>query len=741
MKQLSIFICVLLLGTILATQEKTSLLTSTSTSTELTLARRRLNQETLFKDFVTGKVKSDPTLKLPDGPVFWEGWIKYFHYESAEKSNKPKNFFINEQFYHQKALLTEMKQKDNFGHVKIPTQFHFYARLLPKNLNILFSREHDFMRNVETLNLDIITPVPEDKRLKGGIQDLGDFEEGKCIQVTTIVPVVFKESFYSGSDGGFTEYWIICTDDAKSKAKLLGTLIKLRILKQKSMGITERTDSKRNKRKTISTEIASMNSPKIEKPPGWKVIDGYWILLSDWSECTLKCGGGYTYQQWMCIPPRRGGKACVGQAIRTKPCNRNPCPNVSGLSTLQRISKGKEIMKPVYKLLPFTSRPQRYVRCSVKEQDVLYKTYDKDLREIKLPSRIVMNNRTITLYNDERYHKHVFTFNLPQVSIYNSIKDPCCFFLRSLNQQFEICGFQTDCGTRSDPKFYKSWEHDFVLWQTQCFKPLDDKAWDDNTKRMWDSTMDRVNIDMLGEKTKLIKEKLNEYTQNRLEKKIKTTHKTALKALKREAAMERMIEKEEKERYEKEQRYLMTVIKKEKKKRDCLDKALKDREKEDERNRKAKEAENTINAIKAEAAKQVKKKRYDLKKKLELLKKKAKRKRRLLESQLQKVRGQMAKSLMNANRFGDWKLCRDARGHKPKIVKYCDANFIDNFVKNQQCKDPEDFCYVCCENEYGNMYIKQRDKCYDMCDALSKKDLSSGEWKWVDEEPKKVNKK
>ena len=61
--------------------------------------------------------------------------------------------------------------------------------------------------------------------------------------------------------------------------------------------------------------------------------------------------------------------------------------------------------------------------------------------------------------------------------------------------------------------------------------------------------------------------------------------------------MERMIEKEEKERYEKEQRYLMTVIKKEKKKRDCLDKALKEREKEDERNRKAKEAENTINAI------------------------------------------------------------------------------------------------------------------------------------------------
>ena len=236
-----------------------------------------------------------------------------------------------------------MKQKDGAGFVKIPTKFDFYGRLLPNNFNILFSREHDFMRNVETLNLDIIKPVPEDKRLKGGIQDLGDFEEGKCIQVSTVVPVIFKETFYSGSDGGFTEYWIICTDDAKAKAKLLGTLIKLRIIKQKSLGITERTDRPGGpKKKTITTELAEINTPKVEKPPGWRLIDGYWILLSDWSECTLKCGGGYRYQQWMCIPPKRGGKPCVGQAIRTKPCNRQPCPNVGGLGTLQRMAKGND---------------------------------------------------------------------------------------------------------------------------------------------------------------------------------------------------------------------------------------------------------------------------------------------------------------------------------------------------------------------------------------------------------------
>lgn len=735
MKQLSIFICLLLFGTIISVQEKATTSTSTTTGS-MAERKRRFNQESLFKDFISGKVKSDPSLKLPEGPVFWEGWIKYFHYDNGGKLDRPKHFFINEQYYQQKALKSEMKTKDKIGNVRIPTRFHFFARLLPNNFNILFSREHDIMRNVETLNLDIIRPVPEDKRLKGGIADLGDFEEGKCIQISTVVPVIFKESFYSGSDGGFDEHWIICTDDAKSKAKLLGTLIKLRIVKQRSLGITERTDMAKKTKPTISSELKSANTPKVLKAPGWKKIDGYWILLSDWSECTLKCGGGSKYQQWMCIPPKRGGKACIGKSIRIQPCGRKPCPNIGGIGTLAKLALKNEVAKPIYKLLPFTNRPQRYVRCSVKEQDVLYKTYDNELREIKMPSRIVMNNRTITLYNDERYHKHVFTFNLPQVSIYQSVKDHCCFILRALNQQFEICGFQTDCGSKTNPIFYKSWERDFVLWQTKCFKPLDDKQWDSNTKRIWDTDIQKANLDLLDEKAKLIREKLDLFTNTKLDKKIKSTHKTAMNALKKEAAMEQLIQKEEKQRYDKEERFLVNVIKKEKKKRDCLDKAFKSRELEDERNRKAKEAANTINRIKVDAAKQVEKKRVTLKAKIQIIKKKARRRRRLLESQLQKVRGQMAKSLMNANRYGDWKLCQAARGIKEKIVKYCNANFIDNFVKNQQCKDPEDFCYVCCENEYGNMYIKQRDMCYDMCDARAKKDQNSGEWTWVKDDQK-----
>jgi len=93
----------------------------------------------------------------------------------------------------------------------------------------------------------------------------------------------------------------------------------------------------------------------------------------------------------------------------------------------------------------------------------------------------------------------------------------------------------------------------------------------------------------------------------------------------------------------------------------------------------------------------------------------------------------MAGELMQANKLGDWRTCKKARTDKKGMLGYCNVNFTDDFSKNAECKDPENFCYVCCENEYGNMYLQRRDKCYTMCDELAKKDLNNGEWVWNDD--------
>ena len=439
----------------------------------------------------------------------------------------------------------------------------------------------------------------------------------------------------------------------------------------------------------------------------------------------------------MCVPAKKGGRPCKGKAIRSKPCNSKKCPTVGHVGILGN-TEGKTVLKPEYKVIPFTSRPQRYIKCQIKESDVLYKTYDSNGKDTKMPSRIVMNNRTITLFEDENYHKQVFTFNLPQVSFFQSVKDHCCFILRSLNKEYEICGFNTNCGNKENPVFFKSWQNDFFLWQTKCFVSLDDKAWDEKSKRDWDDKLQAANLDLLDEKAKLIKAKLNAFQDNKIERKIKSTQNNVMSALQKEARMEKLLANEEKEKYQTETRNLLETIKKEKVKKSCLVKALKSREKEDERKRKAKEAANQVNKLKEDAKKQVVQTRQRLRKKLDQIRKKARRRNRLLQQQLQKIRGSMAQELLNANKYGDLLICKNNRGDKQKMQKYCDNNFMDNYAKNQDCKNPDDFCYVCCENEYGNMFINQRDKCYDMCDALAKADLNNGEWFWVDEQAKKT---
>jgi len=38
----------------------------------------------------------------------------------------------------------------------------------------------------------------------------------------------------------------------------------------------------------------------------------------------------------------------------------------------------------------------------------------------------------------------------------------------------------------------------------------------------------------------------------------------------------------------------------------------------------------------------------------------------------------------------------------------------------------EDFCYICCENEFGKMHQDKREKCYTMCDNYSLSNIGGG---------------
>ena len=71
-------------------------------------------------------------------------------------------------------------------------------------------------------------------------------------------------------------------------------------------------------------------------------------------------------------------------------------------------------------------------------------------------------------------------------------------------------------------------------------------------------------------------------------------------------------------------------------------------------------------------------------------------------------------------KLGDINYCKKGKFDRTYREEYCDKNYFEDYISNSDCKSDSDFCYMCCENEFGNMHIDRRDICYNMCDEKTK---------------------
>jgi len=195
--------------------------------------------------------------------------------------------------------------------------------------------------------------------------------------------------------------------------------------------------------------------------------DGYWILLQDWTECSLKCGGGTSWQQFMCVPPKNGGKPCKGKSIRTKPCNTQKCPKASYLLKILG-GKASEVAKPVFKVAPFSVRPQRFSKCLIKDSDAFIENMNKETNsKVKFPVRVVMNNQTVSVFQDDSYKNRIYTF-LFENSIITTDTEFCCIKLQDSFKIIKLCGYESMCGDRIKNPWSKQWEKDYNFFKYQC---------------------------------------------------------------------------------------------------------------------------------------------------------------------------------------------------------------------------------------------------------------------------------
>jgi hypothetical protein len=193
---------------------------------------------------------------------------------------------------------------------------------------------------------------------------------------------------------------------------------------------------------------------------------------------------------------------------------------------------------------------------------------------------------------------------------------------------------------------------------------------------------------------------------------VKKTNGIALQAIQKEMNLEAMIQKEEEERIEREKAEIVLNIEKEKKKKECVLKAIKERELENQYNLHASEAQQAIQTIKKETAQQVLIKRNALNNKIRAIRLRAEREKNKLKQQLQGVRSSLADEIGNKYKKGDINKCIVAMEGVKHKNDYCIAHFSDDLSDLSYCRDTSDFCTFCCESEFTEMYPTERQDCY-----------------------------
>ena len=708
-------------------------------------------------------LKKPKNFNMPEASTYWQGWVKYFHYSNNTHYPKPPSLFQNNEYFKQRVPINDVKKKDRSGYLNIPNKAAFYLVLHETSINFFSKRDNILIGLIDSLKLDDILPVPEDNPTKGGIVTLGDFPFGSCLEISTKSPVSFGKLMKREGT------WIICAETNKAKNLLKKFIINLKIKRQRVLFPNEKIVSSNMNSIQTKTDLGSLISNPTGKRKSLsveKAINGYWIKLQDWTPCNKQCGGGLEFEQWMCVPPKNGGAPCFGPAIKTRPCNTQACPSVNNL--LATTKNGAMLSpKPIIKVGKFSSRPQRYSKCLVRENDAFITEMvdDKDINgkdiqmKIKKPIRIVMNNHTISVFRDDSYEELAYTFDLVKTNFLLE-QHPCCYSIQDQYKNLEVCSYDSECNKITND-WVKSWEKDFNLFKHDCHSGLqvelitaeDEIKLEEQLKENEEAEANKSSDQkILNIKKDELKKKLRVYVKQK-----KLLEDNTFKVISKEIQLENMVQAEAQQKEAFIERKLENKIAIEQKKQECLEKSFEEKELDEDFNESVKDSLSEQDEIKKEAAKKIEEGRWKLRKNLMVIKSKAKARDQVLSQKLNHIRSKMSKEIILANKDGSVKNCEKGRKDRDYRETYCNGAFTENWMKNSSCKSDEEFCYTCCEYEFGVNFITGRDNCYDMCDHKTKittttttvlptvtrneilqpkttPDQSGGYWTWVAKE-------
>jgi len=122
-----------------------------------------------------------------------------------------------------------------------------------------------------------------------------------------------------------------------------------------------------------------------------------------------------------------------------------------------------------------------------------------------------------------------------------------------------------------------------------------------------------------------------------------------------------------------------------------------------------------INQVKTEAKLMILNNRSTESSRIEHLRSRSRKYLRNKKHSIETIRIEMAEEMKSAEHIGNTGLCTPAND-KAVRETYCTTHYIDDYEILSACRDFSTFCYMCCDNEFGDLIVDEKTACFAMCD-------------------------
>jgi hypothetical protein len=284
-----------------------------------------------------------------------QGWMKYL--EINESGQIPSYFEKNKMFFLQNSENQSINTltRDSIGYINIPNEDFFFFKLCKEDLIMFTARNERYKQFKKSLKLADLVPQITTIPFKGGIEEVGNFQEGFCFMLKYI-------------SNGQHYIWELCGETAMDKDCWMNSIVKQTnvncgdnqygtIIHQmvgqvvgpimQPSPLVMAGPSVLSPTNLIPVPAPIMQFPPLPGttfvgvPPGIAIVPKpiEYVPIGDWSQCSKPCGKGTQTRPVKCADEN----ICKGTHHEERECNTQVCKEDidKSLEKLQKVSEGQ----------------------------------------------------------------------------------------------------------------------------------------------------------------------------------------------------------------------------------------------------------------------------------------------------------------------------------------------------------------------------------------------------------------